>query len=242
MNVRLVALLAALLPFVAVNSTYLVAASHGLVDWCFPYLDSCTSISATGRKPPASYLFRATMLPSAVIMMAYWWLNHAWLGAVGQRVGDPCRRLNNWMLGLGILACIGLVLYVTVLGEAGAAWARQRRIGTVLFFSFTYISQLLLLAQLRHFREQLPTLPGFLFPVMWGSCILLLLLGLLTVVLDAWDEAWYETVEDAFEWMLTLLLQTNFLLGYLVWRAVGWGLEVRTMDAGAAGRADNAGP
>ena len=72
MNVRVVALLTALLPFLSVQLTYLVAASHGLVDWCFPYLDSCSSISAAGRKPPASYLFRATMLPSAAIMMAYW--------------------------------------------------------------------------------------------------------------------------------------------------------------------------
>ncbi len=71
MNTRIVPLLAALLPFFAVHVTFLVAASYNLVDWCNPYLDSCTSISATGRKPPASYLFRAMMLPSAVIMMAY---------------------------------------------------------------------------------------------------------------------------------------------------------------------------
>ena len=62
--------------------------------------------------------------------------------------------------------------------------------------------------------------------LMWCICGLLLLLGLLTVALDAWDEAFYESVEDAFEWNLSLLLQSNFLLGYFVWRQAGWRLVV----------------
>ncbi len=228
MNIRIVPLLAAFIPLFAVHLTYLVAASNGLVDWCFPYLDSCTSISATGRKPPASYLFRATMLPSAVIMMAYWWLNYSWLGELHRRAGSARTAINGWMLALGVLACIGLILYVTVLGEAGDTWAMQRRIGTVLFFSFTYISQLLLLAQLRRLREFYPRLPPILMYALWFLCIALILLGLATVLLDAWDAAFYDSVEDAFEWVLTLLLQSHFLLGYFVWRYAGWDLRVST--------------
>ena len=56
MHIRAVPLLAALLPFFAVQFTYLVAAGHGLVDWCNPYIDSCSSISAAGRKPACSML------------------------------------------------------------------------------------------------------------------------------------------------------------------------------------------
>ena len=225
MNVRVVPLLAALVPFFAVHATYLVAASYDLVDWCIPYIDSCTSISATGRKPPASYLFRATMLPSAVFMAAYWWFSHAWLRAERRTAKLPHSRAGTWMLSLGLLACVGLVMYVTVLGEAGDLWARQRRAGTVLFFSFTFLSQLLLVHQLRQLREQLPTVQG---PThgMWFLCILLLSLGILTVLIDAWDSDYYETIEDAFEWVLTLLLQTNFLLGYGVWRRARWGMEI----------------
>ena len=59
-----------------------------------------------------------------------------------------------------------------------------------------------------------------------GQNVRLALDGLLTVALDAWDEAFYETVEDAFEWVLSLLLQSNFLLGYFVWRQAGWRLVV----------------
>lgn len=128
------------------------------------------------------------------------------------------------MLVLGLLAGVGLILYVTVLGEKGDAWAFQRRAGTVLFFSFTFLAQLLLLAQLRELQPI--AVPSILPRLMWGVCLTLLLLGLLTVILDAWNEAWYETVEDAFEWNLTLLLQTNFLLGYLVWRRADWRLSI----------------
>ncbi len=228
MNPRLVALLAALLPFLSVHLTFLVAALYGTVDWCNPYLDSCTSISATGRKPPASYLFRATMLPAAVILMAYWWLSYAWLAQLARETGRVKVRTSAWMLALGILAAVGLILYVTVLGEAGEAWARTRRAGTVLFFSFTYIAQLLLLAQLRRLRDHLPAVSAWITRSMWILCFALLATGVLTVVLDAWDEAWYETVEDAFEWFLSLMLQSNFFLGYLVWRRAGWGLRVDT--------------
>ena len=231
MNVRPVALIAALLPFFAVHTTYLLAAGYGLVDWCNPYYDSCTSISATGRKPPASYLFRATMLPSAVVMMAYWWLNFAWLQQLWRRSRETREdgrvpAADYWMLWLGLLACVGLILYVTVLGERGDAWATQRRVGTVLFFSFTYLAQLLLARQLLHLKSLLPASVPPLLRAMLGICVVLLVVGLLTVLIDARDADYYESVEDAFEWVLTLLLQSNFLLGYFVWRRVGWSLEV----------------
>tara|TARA_R110000772_G_scaffold48719_1_gene111227 strand:- start:70034 stop:70717 length:684 start_codon:yes stop_codon:yes gene_type:complete len=222
MNLRVIALLAAVLPFAAVHLTWLLAASYGHVDWCNPYLDSCTSISATGRQPPASYLFRATMLPAAVILALYWWINYAWLRSLpGGNASAPALR---WMLWLGLLASLGLILYVTVLGEAGDAWRLQRRAGTVLFFSFTFLAQLLFAAQLGALAAQLPGARR-LAAAMLVLCGLLLALGLLTVVLQAWDGVLYDSVEDAFEWMLSLLLQTNFLLGYLLWRRAGWRLQ-----------------
>lgn len=222
MNLRIIALLAAALPFFAVHLTWLVAAGHGLVEWCNPYIDSCTSISATGRYPPASYVFRATMLPAAVVLALYWWCNFSWLRWLQPAAGSLPRL--RWMLVLGILACVGLVLYVTVLGEPGAVWRLQRRAGTVLFFSFTFLSQFLLSIHLLALAPRLPQVQG-LARGMWWVCCLLLATGIVTVVLQAWDDVLYDTVEDAFEWVLSLLLQANFLLGYLVWRRAGWQLQ-----------------
>ena len=219
MNVAWIPLAAALVPFTAVQLTYVVAAAHGHVDWCFPYIDSCTSISATGREPPASFIFRALMIPSAVVMGLYWWVNAAWLEQLG------ARRQARALLVLGCIACVGLVLYVTVLGVDGRTWATQRRVGTVLFFSFTFLAQLLLVAGVRHSNP--PPEQQRILTAMLRICLLLLSLGLLTVVLDAWDEAFYDSVEDAFEWNLSLLLQLNFLLGYLLWRRAGIALALR---------------
>ena len=224
-NIRPIALLAAIVPFIAVHLSYLTAASYGHVDWCFPYIDSCTSISATGRKPPASSIFRGLMLPSAVFMMAYWWVNFAWLQSLSKDKKPGTPSVAHTMLMLGVFACFGLILYVTVLGEPGRQWAQQRRIGTILFFSFTFLAQLLLVLQLRRLSDYIPNVPQRLPNAMLRICQLLLMLGVLTVVLDAWDEDWYDTVEDAFEWVLTLLLQSNFLLGYFVWRRAKWRLE-----------------
>ncbi|MBN7797074.1 hypothetical protein [Parahaliea mediterranea] len=235
MNPRPVALWAALLPFLAVHLTYLVAASHQLVDWCFPYIDSCTSISATGRQPPASYLFRATMLPAAVIFVAYWWLNRAWLRAVAPAVRG---RALDWMLWLGVLACCGLVAYTVVLGEAGERWQRQRRVGIVLYFSLSFLAQLLFAGQLRA-RAALIEAAGPYARVMLGNCAVLLCLGLATVIWQLVDDHGYDAVEHAFEWVLALLLQVNYLLGYLLWRRADWRLSV-VPGAGFTGSGDGA--
>ena len=61
-----------ILPIVAIHATYVVAAIEGYVPWCIPYIDSCTSISATGRNGTAFFLFKATMIPSAVLLYFFW--------------------------------------------------------------------------------------------------------------------------------------------------------------------------
>jgi hypothetical protein len=84
------------------------------------------------------------------------------------------------------------------------------------------------LVQVGRLGEARPPSRRWLLPAMWLLCLLLLLLGLITVLLDAWDGAWYDTIEDAFEWWLALLLQLNFLFGYLLWRQAGVSLAVRS--------------
>lgn len=215
----LLCLSCALLPFIAVHWAYLLAASDGQVPWCIPYIDSCTSISATGRKPPASFVFRGLMLPSAAFMLLYWWLHWYWLRGVLARSG----RCNS-MLALSWLACVGLVLYVTVLGEAGDLWRLQRKIGTVLFFSFTFLAQLLLAADLR-------TLPTAVHPQaqavggrLLRLCQLMLVMGVFSVVVELISENWHDEIEDAIEWQLALLLQLNFLFSAALWRRGEWQL------------------
>lgn len=73
---------AALLPLFAIHLCYVIAAAAGHVDWCIPYVHSCASISATGRKPAEFFVFKALMLPATVLIAAYWvlWCRSATIG------------------------------------------------------------------------------------------------------------------------------------------------------------------
>ena len=55
-HVHVVALVTAVAPIVFIHLTYLISAAQGYVPWCIPYIDSCTSISATGRHGIAFFL------------------------------------------------------------------------------------------------------------------------------------------------------------------------------------------
>ncbi|MFT7289255.1 MAG: hypothetical protein ACI87W_003384, partial [Halieaceae bacterium] len=136
-------------------------------------------------------------------------------------------RALNSMLALGVIACIGLILYVTVLGEVGDSWRLQRKIGTILFFSFTFLAQLLLATRLLQLDEQLHPKAAILGRRILRLCQLLLCIGMLSVLLQLLNAPWHDRVEDAVEWGLALLLQLNFLLCASYWRRSPWRMEFR---------------
>ena len=113
-----------------------------------------------------------------------------------------------------------------MLGEIGDVWRLQRRIGTVLFFSFTFLAQLMLAAELRGAPLRgVPSAPG-VGRWMLRTCFVMLCIGVFSVAVQAVDEDWHDAIEDAIEWQLALLLQINFLLCVGLWRAGYWELRV----------------
>lgn len=220
----------ALLPFAAVQLSYLLAASAGTVPWCNPYLDSCTSISATGRSGVASYVFRGAMLPASTLIAGFWWLHWRWLydNAQSLHTGVGSGR-RNAMLTLGLIACVGLILYVTVLGEPGDVWRLQRRVGTILFFSFTFLAQLLLAAQLLGVTSDAGGDNRARSTGTWmlRICLVMLCVGVFSVIIQAISEDWHDAIEDAIEWQLALLLQANFLFCTRLWWRNNWELAFR---------------
>ena len=192
-------------PIVVININYLIAASEGYVPWCVPYWDSCTSISATGREGSAFYFFKLTMLPLAMVYLWYWRLAQQTLAAAGYH-GQAIRTL-------GYCAVLALIVYVLALGLAGDSFQLVRRIGIIFYFTFTYLSSLLIIYQL--YQIPLP-LRGRSGQLVLSS--LILIIGLITVLLDFVLDN-YDDYEDAFEWNLALLLHLNFLLAWWGWRA-----------------------
>ncbi len=200
-SLRRLALATGLWPIIWIHATYLLAAAEGHVPWCFPYIDSCTSISATGRHGLAWWLFKATMLPYAVLLLLFW---RAMADELIQ-LGDH-RAAAAWIRGMGTVAAIFLVVYTVALGAVGDFFQLQRRIGIILYFSMTAFSQLLFTWRLGRLGIPDGTRTWHL-----GICYGFLSIGVFSLILDA-SIPNYDDYEDAFEWVLALIMHGYFLV------------------------------
>ena len=194
--------------FVAVHVSYLLAVWQGHVPGCNPYWDSCSSISAAGRQMPEFLWFKLTMIPAAGLIIVYWRQMSIWL----QFLDIPHHSIRQ----SGQIAGVFLMLYVLALGIEGDVFRLQRRIGVILYFTLTYLAQLLLVARLwRHNHRAAPV------RLMFVNCIVLLIIGSSSLFTDLLTE-WHDDVEDAYEWTLALLLDFYFLVSYWAWRVTGF--------------------
>jgi hypothetical protein len=216
MRLAYFALFTGLLPLVCVHLTYVLAASYGHVDWCIPYWDSCTSISATGRELPEKLVFKLLMLPAGMCAFVFWWIAGHWL-----RLNYG--RASHAMLLTGSIAALFLMLYVAALGESNAyRWARQT--GIILFFSLTYVAQLCFLVRIARTQNVAPGVQR-VFHWQTASAALLLAIGVLSVILDA-TYANYDSLEDAFEWIMMLFICLQFCSHFPLWKAADLRLSI----------------
>jgi hypothetical protein len=213
-----VAWIAALVPFAAAHLAYLISASAGIVPWCLPYLEGCTSISRAARTGLANPVFRGMMLPCAVILMLYWWLAAEWLRALAPERA----RLRRAMLWLGLTGALFLILYATFLGMEGDVYRWMRRYGVTVHFSFTVLAQLLLTWALAGEAR----VPVAVRRAKLGLCAAMLALGLASVPLQ-------HLVEDrgaalnAVEWSYSLLMVAFFPLTAVAWSATRFTLRLQ---------------
>jgi hypothetical protein len=208
---RTVALLAGVLPIVAIHGTYLVSAWQGHVPWCVPYFESCTSISATGRYGASFYLFKGTMIPAAVLLMFFWYLTAQWL----RRLGDTGSAANTIFV-MGVVGAAFLIVYAVALGAAGDTMRLQRRVGVILYFTLTYLAQLVLVWRMGKVILEEPSRTWLL-----ALCVTTLSIGITTVFLSVFMEN-YQEYEDAFEWILALLVHLYFLVLAGAWKRTGF--------------------
>ena len=216
LSIRLIPLFTGLLPILLVHTTYLVSASEGYVAWCFPYIESCTSISATGRQGTAFFIFKVTMIPAAALQMIYWVLTYRWLKILGDR-----SLATKAIMFIGVTAALFLVVYTVALGAAGDDFRLQRRIGIIIYFTFTFLAQLLLAWRVGLLRRQDASLP-----LLRMICYLLLGTGLLTLLLDSSIDN-YAEYENAFEWLFALVIHIFFLVTWKTWRNTGFSVITR---------------
>ncbi len=218
MQLKFIPLIVAILPAIAVHLCFLLAAHLGHIPWCFPYIDNCVSISATGRESPENFIFRASIIPTAVVMMVYWQLSYEWLKSLNSEMTIR----NRAMLYLGLVACFGLILYTTVLGSIGEVYNVQRRIGVTLFYTLTFVAQLLMTSQIAHVVKVRPSLVAKrTYQTLLTVCVTVLILGTISILLPAFYKD-YNSVQNGFEWVLTLLILLHFFVTYVAWRDSGF--------------------
>ncbi|MEL7535883.1 MAG: hypothetical protein AAFZ58_05215 [Pseudomonadota bacterium] len=134
------AVVVVILPIVAVTVSATISMALELVPRCMPFVEGCTSISATGRYPPASYVFKGLLLPYTMLLAAYWWFVVAWLA----RLPDTPRwQTSRTCLGLALFSAFALAVYAVLLGTRGDAYEFMRRFGIYFFFLFTVVAQVM---------------------------------------------------------------------------------------------------
>jgi hypothetical protein len=210
-------LLSGLLPAAAALIALRLSIALDLMPACNPLSDGCVSISRAARHDLPNHVFRAMVLPAAVLQSLTWMLCASWLG----RAGSDARGLPRALPPLGILAGICLVLYGTFLGTEGEAYRWMRRYGVILYFGFTYLCMLIAAGALwRLARGGRPAVPGRLDRWLVGLCAVMLVIGLaqplVPPLLDSEDLK--NRLENILEWYVALCFTLFFVALAWLWR------------------------
>jgi len=221
MLIRWLPLIAGVLPFVGIHVCYAIAVKYGYLPACIPYVDGCTSISATGRYPPANLLFRALELPVAVLLLFTWYFTVEWLRTLRPSLGKSARFA---ILLSGTVGAIALIVYVTFLGTQEPFYGFMRRFGIYFYFLGTVFAQLFVALSLRNVRiESLGKLPDVL---LWLS-VSPFALGILNLVQKTvlpYEIA--DALENSIEWIASTMMQAYFVVLYFAWRRTGFDVRV----------------
>lgn len=221
MLLRLLPLLTGFVPIIAAHGSLLIAINAGILPACIPYIEGCTSVSATGRYEPASFLFKGLMMPESILMAAYWLFSVAWLRALERsagRSGDGGKMIGVF----GVAGALFLIVYVAFLGSQGPFYDFMRRFGVYFYFAFTVVAQLILASKVLSISSALH-IPKVVRITRYQMIIALVpfAIGILNLVLkNVLEDA--TAPERIIEWIFALLMHFYFLLSYISWRETGF--------------------
>jgi hypothetical protein len=221
MLLRLLPLITGLLPIVAIHVSLVLAIHAGAIPPCFPYLEGCASISATGRYEPASFVFKPAMMSEWMILVVYWLFNVAWIRSLARETGAS-EKTSTWTGIFGCAGALALILYVTFLGTQAPFYEFMRRFGVYLYFLFSVIAQILLARNTISLSATL----GLSRIRKIGNIQLLLALipfalGALNLILKSTLED-PDPAENIIEWIFALLMHVYFILTYFAWKETGF--------------------
>jgi len=220
---------------VATLIAYPLSVRLGLVELCNPFVDGCTSISRAARHGLPNHLFRALLLPAAVLQGLSWMLCTAWLRGLG---AAPTRKLRA-LPWLGLAAAAFLVLYGTFLGTEGSAYRWMRRYGVVVYFGATCIAMLIVSGAAQGAVRQARGVARALYAL----CIALPLLGLVNTLAPSFDAsaATIDALQNSTEWWGGLVFTLFFLAIAWLWRETRFEVSTSSGTAELVHRATSTG-
>jgi hypothetical protein len=238
MLLRLLPLIAGVVPLAAVFGAFWIGVANEVLPSCIPVIDGCVSISATGRKPPGSFLFRAVMMPQSMLLLIVWFFSILWLRSLEPRL-QPSTRMA--ILVSGVIGSLALIVYVTFLGTKEPVYEFMRRVGIYFAFIGVGVAQIVIAFALHRISRssQLERLSKTA-RVMLGLCSIPLALGILNFVLKSvLDDA--GNAEKRIEWIVFVVMQCYFLVLYHAWRITGFTASVSTRSVTSAKGTHNRG-
>jgi hypothetical protein len=212
-------LLAGALPLAGIALAFPLAVSEGQFPACNPLIEGCVSISRAARHGLPNHLFRALLLPAAVLQGLVWWLSAPWLRAIG----SPPTRLLRWVPWLGLAAMMFLILYGTFLGTEGTWYRWMRRYGVIFYFGFTCILMLVVSGAVHRAATDHGRLRTSA-RVLLALCLALPFLGVVNSIapLLMADPAAVDRFENATEWWGGLVFTLFFGMIAVLWRRTGY--------------------
>ncbi len=219
------ALVAGLLPTIAGLLAWQLSTRLELIPACNPFIDGCVSISRAARHDLPNHLFRAIVLPAAVLQGLTWWLAAVWLRQLALLAPVRARVLA----ATGAVAAIFLVLYGTFLGTEGELYRWFRRFGIWFYFGLTAIALVVVVGLI----ERAARRGGTALSRRFGRTLLalawvLLALGLVSVfsALAIRDELAHDRFTNVLEWWGAGLVNAFFAALAWAWRQTRFGLTL----------------
>jgi hypothetical protein len=181
---------------------------------CNPFIDDCVSISRMARHGLANQLFRALVLPAAVLQLL------TWLAAARAFAAAGLGRYDALVLALlGFCASVSLVMYGSFLGSDGEVYRWLRRWGTLIYYGGTYFAMVMFARSSRGLhaaqRLDLPRSHGramlALLAFIAGICLFHAFAPLVSAALE-------DRVENLTEWWGSVALTLIFFIVSSLWR------------------------
>jgi len=224
LNIVWLPLAVSLLPVLTGASCYWLSSSASLIPACNPLLEGCTTISSAGRYGSAYVVFKVGMIPAAIMLGFFWPLCRRWFLSLGGADSVGLRAMAQ----LGAISAVFLILYSVFLGSHGDFYSLMRRFGVTIYFSFSYLAQVLLLNRLWDERGSGSLdVPNYISTCMFVITVVMLAMGLYSIPLGQVIPDPGDRVINIIEWNFALLLSGWYLLPWLAWRRSRFGRRER---------------